>query len=77
MTLKILLGVVTRLSSDKSLKVSVLQKRKIKKYGKYLINQRFYKVHDPNELGKKGHIVAIRQCRPLSRTKRWKLLKVF
>jgi small subunit ribosomal protein S17 len=76
MVLKILIGVITNLSSDKSLKVSVSQKRKIKKYGKFVINQRYYKVHDPYDLGKKGNIVAIRQCRPLSRTKRWKLLKI-
>jgi len=67
-----------RVVSDKMLKtVTVLIERQVKHalYGKYL--QRSTKVHAHDELScKEGDLVRIQECRPLSKTKNWKVIEV-
>lgn len=46
------------------------------KYQKRYIVSRRYKVHDEKKEGKPGDYVEFVECRPLSRDKRWRLLKV-
>jgi len=62
--------------SDKMHKtITVLVSRKVKhpKYGKYIKRSTKLHVHDEENSCKKGDIVAISQCRPLSKTKAWRL----
>jgi small subunit ribosomal protein S17 len=62
--------------SDKMHKtISVLVSRKIKhpKYGKYIKRSTKLHVHDEENTCQVGDIVAISQCRPLSKTKAWRL----
>jgi small subunit ribosomal protein S17 len=62
--------------SDKMHKtITVLVSRKVKhpKYGKYIKRSTKLHVHDEENIGKTGDIVAISPCRPLSKTKAWRL----
>ncbi len=68
-----------RVVSDKMNKtITVLVERKVKHplYKKYV--RRFTKlhVHDENNECHTGDVVDIEECRPLSRTKSWRLHKV-
>jgi small subunit ribosomal protein S17 len=68
-----------RVVSDKMNKtVTVLVERKVKHplYGKVLIRTRKYHAHDENNEFREGDLVTIQECRPLSRTKAWKVVKL-
>ena len=70
------IGVVESDARDKSRKVVVAFKAKHPKYGKYYREKvRFY-VHDENNAATIGDRVRIEETRPLSKTKRWRLLAV-
>ena len=71
--------VVGKVVSDKMNKTIIVQvERKVKHplYGKYL--RRFSKMyaHDEENTCRIGDVVVIQQSRPLSKTKRWKLLEI-
>ena len=68
-----------RVVSDKMDKtVTVMTERKVKHplYGKYIRRSTKLLVHDENNACAKGDIVAIRECRPLSKRKAWELVQV-
>jgi small subunit ribosomal protein S17 len=46
------------------------------KYGKYLQRQSRYQVHDPANQSHLGDRVEIVNCRPISKTKNWRLVRV-
>ena len=46
------------------------------KYGKFLTARKKYKAHDENNEFKTGDRVVIVEHRPLSREKRWKIIKL-
>ena len=46
------------------------------KYGKQYVRSKRLAVHDPDSRAKEGMMVEVEECRPLSRTKRWKLHNV-
>jgi len=46
------------------------------KYGKYIHRTSKYYAHDEAEAAKVGDVVEIEQTRPLSRLKRWRLVRV-
>ena len=56
--------------------VTVGRRTKHPKYGKYINLSSKYHVHDEKEVSKEGDLVIIQECRPLSKTKSWKLLEV-
>jgi small subunit ribosomal protein S17 len=45
------------------------------KYKKRYVRSAKYKVHDENKTAKVGDVVTFTECRPLSRDKRWRLVK--
>ncbi len=68
-----------RVVGDKMHKtMTVLIERKVKhpKYGKYIRRSTKLHVHDEDNLCRIGDIVEISQCRPLSKTKSWRLQSV-
>ena len=68
-----------RVVSDKMDKtVSVAVERLIKHpvYGKYVKRSTKLHVHDENNECGKGDVVVIEQCRPISKTKSWRLVEV-
>lgn len=64
--------------SDKMEKTVVVETEKVKKHPRYQkrykVHKR-YKAHDPREEYKIGDIVMIEECRPLSRQKRWRIIR--
>jgi small subunit ribosomal protein S17 len=69
-------GRVVSNKMDKSITVLVERKIKHPLYGKYIKRSSKLHAHDEaNECGI-GDTVSIEQCRPLSKTKTWRLVKV-
>lgn len=73
---KVRYGVVTSDKMDKTVAVAVDNNRRHPLYGKIEKRTTVFKVHDENNEAKIGDRVAIMETRPLSKTKRWRLLEV-
>lgn len=67
-------GKVVSNSMDKTIVVRVDRKRLHALYKKYYKVSKRYKVHDEKNQYKVGDIVTFVECRPLSKTKRWRVL---
>jgi small subunit ribosomal protein S17 len=68
-----------RVVSDKMQKtVTVLVERRMKHplYGKYVTRTKKYHAHDENGEFHEGDLVEIEECRPLSKTKAWRVTKL-
>jgi len=74
--LKTLTGVVVGKSGDKSVKVAFDYKVKHPKYGKYVRRRTKISVHDERNESGVGDLVEIAQCRPISKSKSWRLLNI-
>lgn len=74
--LKTLTGVVVSNSGDKSVKVTIDFKVKHPKYGKYIKRRTKIGVHDEHNQSDVGDIVEIAECRPRSKTKSWRLVRI-
>lgn len=61
---------------DKTITVQIFRRVRHEKYGKFLKKTSVYKAHDEKNEAKKGDKVRIQMTRPLSKTKRWRLLEV-
>lgn len=69
-------GVVTSNNMDKSITVAIKWKEKHPIYGKFVNKTKKYHAHDEkNECGI-GDTVKIMETRPLSKTKRWRLVQI-
>ena len=69
-------GVVVSNSGDKSIKVAVDFKVKHPEYGKYVRRRTKFGVHDEHNQAGVGDLVEVAECRPHSKTKSWRLVKV-
>jgi small subunit ribosomal protein S17 len=71
-----LMGRVVSNKMDKS--IVVLMERQVKHpmYGKFIKRSKKYHVHDENNECREGDTVTFKECRPLSKTKHWTLIKV-
>ena len=69
-------GIVTSAKMDKTLAVDVTRLKKHPKYGKYYREKTRLYVHDEKNEGQQGDRVRIMETRPLSKSKRWRLLSV-
>jgi small subunit ribosomal protein S17 len=68
-----------RVVSDKMTKtVTVLVERRMKHklYGKYITRSSKYHAHDEGAECKAGDLVLIEECRPISKTKAWKVSRL-
>ncbi len=74
--LKTLTGVVISNSGDKSIRVVVDFKVRHPKYGKYIKRRTKLGVHDEHNKAGVGDVVEVAQCRPYSKTKSWRLVRV-
>lgn len=70
------IGFVTSSKRDKTRTVAVEYQKVHAKYGKRLRRQAKFQVHDESNDSNEGDRVEIAQCRPLSKTKSWRLVKV-
>ena len=73
---KTLLGFVTSRMGDKSVKVTIAYKIPHPRYRKVINRKTVLHVHDEKNETKIGDQVEIMETRPLSRLKRWRLIKV-
>lgn len=69
-------GVVVSDSSDKTITVLVENKIQHPVYKKRINRSKKYKAHDENNEAKVGDTVVIMETRPLSKTKRWRLVRI-
>ena len=74
--IKTLTGVVVSRSGDKSVKVAINYKVKHPQYGKYVRRRTKLGVHDERNQCGVGDLVEITQCRPISKSKSHRLIKV-
>ena len=74
--LKTQTGVVVSSSGDKSIKVAIDFKIRHPKYGKYVKRRTKLGVHDEHGQSSLGDVVEVAQCRPYSKTKSWRLVRV-
>ncbi|MDD4921577.1 MAG: 30S ribosomal protein S17 [Bacteroidales bacterium] len=73
---KVKAGVVTSNKMDKSITVAVKWKEKHPIYGKFVSITRKYHAHDEKNECNIGDTVKIMETRPLSKTKRWRLVEI-
>jgi small subunit ribosomal protein S17 len=73
---KRVVGVVISDKMAKTRVVAVTELFKHEKYGKYLKRTQKFHVHDEKNEAKPGDKVLIIETRPLSKTKRWRLMQV-
>ena len=69
-------GVVASDKGNKTIKVVVEYQTKHAKYGKYLKRRTVLHAHDEKNDAKEGDRVEIAECRPLSKTKHHRLLRI-
>ena len=69
-------GVVFSNKMDKSITVAVKWKEKHPIYGKFVNKTKKYHAHDEKKEGNVGDTVKIMETRPLSKTKRWRLVQI-
>jgi small subunit ribosomal protein S17 len=75
-TRKLLLGFVTSRSGDKSVKVTIPYKTPHPLYHKVINRKTVVHAHDEKNEAKVGDKVEIMETRPLSRLKRWRIVRV-
>ena len=74
--LRTIQGVVASDKGDKTIKVVVNYQTRHPKYGKYLKRRTVLHAHDEANDAKEGDTVQIAECRPISKTKHHRLLRV-
>jgi len=70
------IGVVVSNKMDKTIVVSVSRKMRHPIYGKFVNKSSKYYAHDENNTCSIGDTVKIMETRPLSKTKRWRLVEI-
>ncbi len=71
-----LTGKVTSSAMDKSATIMVERRLKHPLYHKFMRRSTKYHAHDENNECGVGDVVLIQECRPLSKTKSWRLVRV-
>ena len=69
-------GRVVSNKMDKTITVLIERKVKHPIYGKFIRRSTKIHAHDESNVCKEGDTVIVQQCRPISKTKTWKLVKV-
>ena len=69
-------GIVTSDVRQKTIRVEIKRQVKHARYGKYITRSTNLHAHDERNEAKKGDRVEIVETRPMSKQKRWRLVKV-
>ena len=73
---KVVTGTVVSISGDKSITMKIDYRKRHPKYGKMMTISKKLHAHDEkNECGV-GDLVTVMETRPLSKTKRWRLVEI-
>jgi len=70
------IGEVISTGMDKTIVVKVESKKLHAKYKKLFKETKKYHVHDEKEAASVGDKIKFIECRPISKTKKWRLLEV-
>lgn len=73
---KVRTGVVSSAKMDKTITVNVERKVMHPLYGKFVKKTKGFHAHDEKNECNLGDVVRIEETRPLSKTKRWRLLEI-
>ena len=73
---KVVTGTVVSISGDKSITVKIDYRKRHPKYGKMMTISMKLHAHDENNECGIGDLVTIMETRPLSKTKRWRLVEI-
>jgi len=74
---RMLIGVVTSDKRSKTRRVEIPRLEKHPRYGKYIKRSTVCQVHDENNESHLGDTVEIVESRPFSKTKFWRLVRIF
>jgi small subunit ribosomal protein S17 len=75
-TKRTLQGIVTSCAGDKSATIMIERRIKHPVYGKFIKRSSKLHVHDEANECNKGDTIEVVECRPMSKTKSWKLVKI-
>ncbi len=75
-TARTVTGRVTSNKMDKSATVMIERLVKHPVYGKYIRRSTKLHIHDAENTCQEGDLVVIEPCRPISKTKSWRLVEV-
>lgn len=75
-TRKFFTGTVVSNANDKTITVLVTTYKKHPLYGKRVISSKKFRAHDELNTANNGDVVKITECRPLSATKRFRLVEI-
>ena len=73
---KRIVGIVYSDKMDKTISVKVEKLVRHPVYGKYVKRVTVYKAHDEEKKARVGDKVEITETRPISKTKRWRLVRI-
>ncbi|MEA1926305.1 MAG: 30S ribosomal protein S17 [Patescibacteria group bacterium] len=68
-------GIVVSDAMDKTAVVEVTMIKTLKKYHKKYRDMKHYSVHDETNSAKVGDLVHFEECKPLSKTKKWRIIE--
>lgn len=70
------IGIVTKGNTSKLRRVEILRLAQHPRYKKYIGHRTVCYVHDEQDESRVGDLVEIEESRPLSRLKRWRLVRI-
>jgi small subunit ribosomal protein S17 len=73
---KVRLGTVLSDKMEKTVVVGVTRRVAHPLYGKHVMRTKKYYAHDADGQARQGDLVRIMETRPLSKTKRWRLVEI-
>lgn len=73
---KVRQGIVSSIMGNKSIVVTTTERKRHPKYGKMMTSTKKFHVHDEENTSGVGDTVRIMETRPLSATKRWRLVEI-
>ena len=73
---KVRQGIVTSAKADKTIVVRIDSARRHRMYKKIIRESTSLHAHDERNDANEGDLVRVVECRPMSRTKRWRLTEV-
>jgi small subunit ribosomal protein S17 len=68
-------GLVTSTKMEKTAVITVIRRVRDRRFHKFVTRRVKYKAHDEHNTAKVGDLVEIIEARPMSRTKRWRILR--
>ena len=73
---KVRQGIVVSDANDKTIVVAIKERKPHPVYGKMITSTKKFHAHDENNEAGVGDTVQIMETRPLSKMKRWRLVKI-